>query len=342
MSGVKPRDTLAETEKSGKFVRTASVFREVISDGHPTYKPEPDRYHLYISYACPWANRCLAVRNLKGLQNVIGLSVVHPTWQKTRPDDPEDPHHGWTFANPDDPPFSSPTGHGQFPCTACIPDTVNGARTIRELYEKSNDTNGKYSVPVLWDKKTGTIVNNESAEIVRMFNSAFNNLATNPDLDLYPEHLRERIDEINSWVYDDINNGVYKSGFATTQAAYEEAVEKVFHALDRVEEILSTQRYIAGNQLTEADIRLFMTLVRFDEVYVVYFKCNKKSIIDYPNMRQYCREMLQLPGVTDSINMYHIKTHYYTSHTKLNTYAIVPVGPDAMADMLLPHDRDRF
>ncbi|KAK9835349.1 hypothetical protein WJX81_004140 [Elliptochloris bilobata] len=328
MEGSKIRTALEEMNENGDgaFKRKESQFRKFIEPGG-RFPPEAGRYHLYISLACPWANRCLAVRNLKGLQDIIGLSVTHPTWQRTRPDDPNDEHTGWVFASPDDPPFTSSTGFGSFPPHGCIPDKVNGAKSVRELYEKAGDTFGKYTVPVLWDKKEGTIVNNESAEIVRMFNSAFNDFAKHPELDLYPEPLRKAIDDANAWIYSTINNGVYRCGFAQKQGAYEEAVKELFASLDRCEKILDSQKLIAGDALTEADLRLFMTLIRFDHVYVVYFKCDRQFIHQYPNLARLTRDVYHTPGMAEAVDLYHIKTHYFTSHPKLNYYAIVPVGP---------------
>lgn len=237
MAAIAAHSALAETDAGGRFVRTAAGFREIISAEHPVYKPEANRYHLYVSMACPWANRCVAVRALKGLTEVIGLSVAHPTWQKTKPDDSRDQHFGWAFydsaANPA--PLSSPSGNGQFAPKGCTPDHVNGVRFVRDLYELSMDTLGKYSVPVLWDKKTSTIVNNESSEIVRMFSYVFDSWATGPTaaLDLYPLALRPAIDDINAWIYPAINDGVYKCGFAKSQQAYDEAVTALYAALDR-------------------------------------------------------------------------------------------------------------
>lgn len=335
-------DALAETDTAGKFVRTAAGFREIISDSNPTFKPEKDRYHLYISYGCPWANRCLAVLKLKGLDDCIGFTAVHPTWQRTRPGDEEDQHFGWTFfQSGKDAPFSSPNGNGSFAPDGSDEDPINGVKFIRDLYEKSNDTKHKYSVPVLWDKREGRIVNNESSEIVRMFTKEFDQWATGPMAahDFYPEALRPEIDAVNDWVYPSINDGVYKCGFAKTQAAYDEAVTNLYEGLDRLESVLSQHRYLVGDTLTEADIRLFMTLIRFDEVYAVYFKCNVKLVSQYPNIRNYMRDIYQLPGFSSCINMEHIKTHYYTSHPTLNIYAVIPRGPDVIADMMQPHNR---
>ncbi|KAK9859328.1 hypothetical protein WJX84_003362 [Apatococcus fuscideae] len=321
----KGRTAVEETD-GGAFKRTDSEFRNWIRPDSE-FEPEAGRYHLYISYACPWACRCLTFLYLKGLEGAIGLSITHPTWQKTKPDDSSDMHTGWTFANPDDAPFSSHTGWGSFGCEGCVPDDVNGAKYVRDLYELSKgQTGSKFTVPVLWDKKKGVIVNNESSEIVQILNDQFNSLAKNPGLDLFPDDLRSSIDEVNSWTYPCINNGVYRCGFAQSQKAYEDAFGDLFGALDRVESILSKQRYIAGDRLTEADIRLFQTLIRFDVVYVVYFKCNRNFIHEFPHMSDYTKELYSIPGVQKAVNIDHIKTHYFTSHPTLNHYAIVPLG----------------
>ncbi|KAI8474952.1 MAG: glutathione S-transferase [Monoraphidium minutum] len=333
--------TAVDETKDGAFVRTDAGFRAHIGDAG--IEAEAGRYHLYISLACPWANRCLAALYLKGLEDVIGVSVVHPTWQRTRPDDPKDAHCGWAFRAPSDPPVTSSTGHGAFGCKGCVADGVNGARFVRDLYELAGDTTGKYTVPVLWDKKRSTIVNNESSEIMRMINASFNHLAKHPGLDLYPPHLRADIDSANEWVYPSINNGVYRCGFAQKQEPYEAAFKELFAALDRCEAILARQRYIAGGALTEADVRLFMTLIRFDAVYVVYFKTDARRISDYPHLRGYVRDLMATHGgaIGRSIDMRHIKTHYFTSHPALNPYAIVPVGGEAWWEQ--PSDRgDKF
>jgi putative glutathione S-transferase len=325
---VHDRTAVSDLDKDGAFKREQSGYREHVKKG-TRFEPEAGRYHLYVAYACPWANRTLAAMYLKGLEDVIGLSITHSTWQRTRPKDEDDAHAGWVFRSPDDPPVQSQLGYGSFPCDGCIPDTVNGAKSMRDLYELSADQKeGRWTVPVLWDKKHKTVVNNESSEILRIFNSEFNDLAKNPGLDLYPEHLREKIDELNGWIYDNINNGVYKAGFAQKQEPYEKAFHELFKHLDRVEGILANSRYLCGDELTEADIRLFMTLIRFDVVYVVYFKCNKKFINQYPNLKGYVQDLYSIPEIKRSINIDHIKTHYLTSHPKLNTYAIIPVGPD--------------
>lgn len=334
------RSALEEVSEKGAFVRKDSTYRNIVKKGGE-FAPEAGRYHLYVSLACPWASRCVALLHMKGLEDVVGLSVTHPTWQRTRPD--QDEHTGWTFAAPGDAPFSSSTGFGSFSCDGCIPDDVNGAKFVRDLYEKSNDTAGKYTVPVLWDKQSGCIVNNESSEILRMFNSEFNDFAKHPDLDLCPPDLADVVEEVNTWVYPNINNGVYRCGFATSQEAYETAFKELFAALDKCEEILGKQRYIAGDRLTEADIRLFHTLIRFDPVYVVYFKTNKRFIREYPNLCNYTRDMYQTPGVAASVNITHIKTHYFTSHPRLNYYAIIPLGNDSEAWWEQAHDRaERF
>lgn len=339
VSATKPRSALQELESDGSFKRKAAVFRNEIGVD-PRFPVEAGRYHLYVSLACPWASRCLAVYYMKGLQDIIGLSVVHSTWQRTNLSDPADQHCGWVFRNPDDAPLVSESGHGEFSCAGCIPDTLNGCTTVRQLYQLSQDTDGKYTVPVLWDAKGKTIVNNESSEIVRMFNSAFNALCKNPDLDLYPAPLRAEIDAVNSWVYTNINDGVYKCGFAVKQKAYEAAIDALYEHLERAEDILSRQRFLCGNFLTEADIRLFVTLIRFDEVYVVYFKCSRKCLREFPNLLNYTRDIYQQPGVRHSINLAHIKNHYFSSHPRLNTYSIVAVGPNV--DFDAPHGREKF
>ena len=316
------QDRWYDTEKSGgRFIRTESQFRNwITADGSPGpsgsggFKAEPDRYHLYVSLACPWAHRTLIFRAIKGLESFIPISVVN--WLMAA--------EGWTFAD----------GPG------VIPDAVNGAQRLYEIYLKAKPAySGRVVVPVLWDKKTETIVNNESAEIIRMFNSAFDGLGAKPG-DYYPADLRPEIDRLNAEIYDRINNGVYKAGFATTQAAYEEAVRPLFEALDALEARLSRQRYLCGERITEADWRLFTTLIRFDAVYVGHFKCNIRRIADYPNLWGYTRELYQWPGVRKTTNFYHIKHHYYESHKTINPTGIVPAGPALDYDE--PHDRGRF
>jgi len=356
MSGfsVKAHDALEEATSTGHFVRTAAGFREIISSSHEIFQPAANRYHLYISYACPWANRCLAILYLKGLEHIIGVTVVHPTWQRTRPDNEEDKHCGWAFFDSaTSAPLTTSAGHGSFAPAGCSPDPSSvKAHFIRDLYEASGDKLGKYSVPLLWDNQTNQVVNNESSEILRMFNqpgeSGFEQFAQGPfaSHDFYPAHLREEIEAMNGWIYPGINDGVYKSGFARSQQAYDAAVTELFASLDRVESLLQQQRYLVLDKttgksvLTEADIRLFMTLVRFDEVYVVYFKCNVRTIASYPAIHQYVRDIYQLPMMSRAINMEHIKMHYFTAHPLLNPYGIIPKGPNVIADLALPHNRD--
>ncbi len=297
----------------GRFVRQDASFRQrVTADGSSGFRAEPDRYHLYVSLACPWAHRTLIFRRLKRLEGVISLSVVDPLMAE----------QGWVFSD----------GPG------CIPDTVNGARCLHEIYTAAKpDYTGRVTVPVFWDKRRGTIVNNESSEIIRIFNTEFDAFG-DATLDFYPEALRGEIDTINARVYDNVNNGVYKCGFATTQEAYEEAFVALFATLDMLEERLGGQRYLAGPSLTEADWRLFTTLVRFDPVYVGHFKCNLRRIVDYPNLSNYLRELYQVPGVAETVNFDHIKRHYYQSHKTINPTGIVPLGPEL--DLTAPHNRE--
>lgn len=306
------RDEGYKTDKTnGRFVRWDSSFREKITaDGESGYKAEAGRYHLYLSWACPWAHRTLIFLKLKNLENVISVSFVEPLMLES----------GWTFG---------PEG-----------DPLNDADYLYQIYQKAKpDYSGRVTVPVLWDKKTQTIVNNESAEIIRMLNSEFSAFAEN-SVDYYPAALREEIDAINGVVYAKVNNGVYRTGFATTQEAYEEAFDALFEALDDLEDRLSTSRYLVGDQITEADWRLFTTLVRFDSVYFGHFKCNQRRIVDYPNLWAYLRELYQVPGIAQSVNMDQIKTHYYASHTTVNPTGIVPKGPDL--DFMAPHGREKM
>uniref|UniRef100_A0ACD5TEI0 Uncharacterized protein n=1 Tax=Avena sativa TaxID=4498 RepID=A0ACD5TEI0_AVESA len=318
---------LDEVTDSGAFDRSPSTFRCSVSrDASARFPAVPGRYHLYVSYACPWASRCLAYLKLKGLDAAIGFTSVKPIFGRTRD---SDDHMGWVF------PATTDEEAG------AEPDPFNAAKTVRELYEiASTNYTGKPTVPVLWDKQLKTVVNNESSEIIRMLNTEFNDIAENPGLDLNPAHLQESIDEVNDLVYDAINNGVYKCGFAKKQGPYEEAVTNLYKALDKCEEILSKQRYMCGNQLTEADVRLFVTLIRFDEVYAVHFKCNKKLIREYPNLFNYTKDIYQIPGISSTVNMEHIRKHYYGSHPSINPYGIIPAGPNI--DYNAPHDRERL
>jgi glutathionyl-hydroquinone reductase len=316
------------------------------------------RYHLYVSYACPWAHRTLMVRALKGLEDDISVSIVHPVWRRTRPDDPNDFHTGWFFGvTPDDDGTyessfltNSDGNGGPFPLKFPMnePDPHGNALSIRDVYEraaanrKDGQTGGVFSVPILWDSVKNTIVSNESSEIIRMLNSEFNEFCTNPDLDLYPPNLRAVIDEVNDWIYRTINNGVYRCGFSKSQEAYNEAIAILTESLDRVDEILQKQRYIAGNQFTEADVRLFVTLLRFDEVYIVYFKCNTRSVEHSDAILDYCREIYQMPGVKETINMEQIKTHYFAAHPKLNYYSILPAGRNFIQLLEQSHNRNKL
>jgi putative glutathione S-transferase len=286
----------------GEFVRTTASFRRwVTADGSSGFRAEPGRYHLYVSLACPWAHRTVIFRELKRLQDVISLSIVDPVMR----DD------GWEFSD----------GRG------CIPDTVNGFRYLRDLYTAADPQySGRVTVPVLWDRRTRTIVNNESAEIIRMLNSAFADF-TPVATDYYPEALRVRIDEINARVYAHVNNGVYRCGFASSQAVYERAFDTLFLTLGELETRLGESRYLTGETLTEADWRLFTTLVRFDAVYYVHFKCNQRRIAEYPNLSRLVRELYNVPGVAGTVDLDHIKRHYYLSHRHLNPSGIVPKGP---------------
>lgn len=297
-----------KTEADGSFKRQASSFRDSIQQGGK-YEPEPDRYHLYVSYACPWATRTLIARKLKGLEEFIPVTVVSPRMGE----------NGWPFASADAYPEADV-------------DPLYNYQHVKDLYLKADSNyGGRFTVPVLWDKKHQTIVNNESAEILRIFNTAFNHLlpAEKAAIDLYPEDLRVDIDALNEWVYPGINNGVYRAGFATSQGAYEKAVHEVFESLDKVEKILEGKEYLVGNRLTEADIRLWVTIVRFDPVYVGHFKCNFRTIRDgYPAIDLWMRKLYwNSDAFSGSTNFDHIKTHYYWSHTSINPTRVVPVGP---------------
>ncbi|HSP85089.1 MAG TPA: glutathione S-transferase family protein [Psychrobacter sp.] len=313
------QDKWYDTASSGgRFEREDAGFRNWVTvdgsagpSGQGGFPAEANRYHLYVSLACPWANRTTIFRQLKGLEDIISMSVVHPFMGDK----------GWTFAE----------------STGVVADPIINARYLYEVYTaaKPNYT-GRVTVPVLWDKKTNTIVSNESAEIIRMFNSAFDDVGAIA-ADFLPSDAIIEIDEINAFVYDAINNGVYKAGFASTQAAYTEAVFALFAALDTLEARLADQRYLIGRTITEADWRLFTTLVRFDAVYVGHFKCNIRRIVDYVNLWGYLRDLYQVPGIKDTVNMEHIKAHYYTSHATINPTGVIPVGP--IIDFDKPHGR---
>ncbi|MFW5816429.1 MAG: glutathione S-transferase family protein [Wenzhouxiangella sp.] len=314
------QDQWYDTDSTGgRFERSAAAFRNWITadgsagpDGVGGFKAEPGRYHLYVAYACPWAHRTLVLRKLKKLEDMISVSIVNPIMRE----------HGWTFRD----------GY------KVVPDPIHGAQFMHQVYTAAKpDYSGRVTVPVIWDKKQDTIVSNESADIIRMFNSAFDHLGAAPG-DYYPEELRADIDAINAVVYDHVNNGVYKTGFATTQEAYEEAVVPLFETLDALEKRLDAQRYLCGERLTEADWRLFTTLIRFDAVYVGHFKCNIRRIDDYPNLSNYLRELYQWPGISETVEFSAIKMHYYGSHDTINPHYIIPLGP--ALDFHRPHDRD--
>lgn len=303
----------------GEFKRLESVFRHWItpngtagSSGKSGFQAEPGRYHLYISWACPWAHRTLIMRKLKGLEDMISISAVNSFMND------ED---GWTFND----------GPG------VIADSINHKRLLHELYTLSDPNfTGVASVPLLWDKQQNIAVNNESSEIIRMFNSAFDNVGALPG-DYYPALLRIEIDAVNTRVYDTLNNGVYRAGFTTSQQAYDQAVTQVFETLDWLEKRLAAQRYLVGEQLSEADIRLFTTLIRFDAVYHGHFKCNLKRLVDYPNLFAYTCDLYQLPGIAATVDLNYTKAHYYGSHDKLNPSLIIPKGP--IQDFSQPHGR---
>lgn len=315
------QDTWYDTSKTGgAFVRTTTTFRNWITpDGAPGPSGEggfpavSGRYHLYVSLACPWAHRTLIFRALKGLEEHIGVSVVHPDMLS----------EGWTFATD----FDGATGDGLF-----------GLPFLRDIYLRADPTiSGRVTVPVLWDKDRGTIVSNESAEIIRMFNGAFDGITGN-HADFWPEALRAEIEAVNARIYDTVNNGVYKAGFATTQAAYDAAVGPLFDTLDWLEARLAERRFLTGERVTEADWRLFTTLIRFDTVYHGHFKCNRRRIVDYPHLWAYTRDLYRWPGVAATVRMDHITRHYHFSHDTINPHRIVPVGP--VLDLMAPHGRD--
>lgn len=296
-----------QISSDGAFVRSSTSFRGTVSqDPHHQHPADLGRYHLYVSLACPWAHRTLMLRALKGLEHVISVDVVHPYLNDK----------GWSF----DTSFSRATG-----------DSVSRHSYLQQVYRTASpDYAGVITVPVLFDKHLNSIVNNESADIIRMLNTEFNAFAKHPELDLYPVKLRDQIDALNAWIYPSINNGVYRSGFAQSQQAHETAVDELFDALDRVEEILQTKRYLCGDILTEADIRLFATLIRFDAVYHTHFKCNRKLISQYPAMHQYMSSIYRMSGIAATIDMEHIRFHYFYSHRHINPTGIVPRGPDVL------------
>ena len=310
------RATLAvvpkEMDASGRFVRQPNAFRDrVTADGSSGFPAEPGRYHLYVAASCPWAHRSIITRRLLGLEDAISLSFVNPHRDE----------RGWAF-------------------TAGYEDPVNGFAFLSEAYLATDPTfEGRYTVPTLWDRQTGRIVSNDYPDLALQFGQAFLAQAKRP-YDLYPEHLREEIDAVNAVIFEDVNNGVYKAGFATTQEAYEQAFDALFRTLDELEERLSRQRFLVGGQVTDADVRLFPTLARFDAVYHGHFKCNLRRLVDYPNLWGYARDLYQRPAFGETTNFDHIKRHYYATHDKLNPSRIVPKGP--AVDWLAPHDRERL
>lgn len=308
------RDEDYAHDDTGRFQRDPTTFHGQVEDRPDAAHPlEAGRYHLYVSYACPWAHRTLIVRALRGLDAAVSVSVVHPFMGV----------EGWTFEHDPD----------------VVPDPVHGARFLREIYAKADpDYTGRVTVPILWDKVAGAIVNNESREIIRQFDTAFDRLATAPGF--YDPGLGDAIDAAIDAIYEPINNGVYRAGFARSQTAHTEAVTGLFAALDHWEAVLARQPYVCGDRLTEADWCLFTTLLRFDPVYVTHFKCNLRRIVDYPNLSNYLRALYQVPGVAATCNLDHIKRHYFQSHTRLNPRGIVPLGP--LLDLDAPHDRGRF
>lgn len=303
-------------DEDGEFDRAETQFRDSVStDPSAPHPAEPGRYHLYVSYACPWAHRTLVTRALLGLDDVISVDVV----------DPHRRDQGWEFAPERE---------------KCTPDSVSGADYLRELYTAADpDFTGRVTVPVLWDREAETIVNNESEEIIKQLATAFGDLRER-EIELYPADKRDDIDSLIQDIYPTINNGVYRAGFAGSQSAYDDAVNDLFAALDRYDELLETQRFLVGESLTLADVCMFTTLYRFDEVYHTHFKCNQQEITDYENLWPYLRELYQLPGVAETCHMDHVKEHYYCSHEQLNPAGIVPTGPNP--DFAAPHDRDRL
>ena len=313
----------AEQNESGEFHRQKDVFREWIStDGSTPYVAAADRYYLYVSLACPWASRTIIFRKLKGLEDAIGMTIVDPIRDEK----------GWAFRDPS----------GKIPPGAPFESTdpVNGFQFLSEAYSATDpDYDERVTVPVLWDKKTHRIVNNCEDDICRMFNNVFNDFARNRDLDFFPKEIEADHAKLSSFLHDNVNNGVYRAGFATRQRPYEIACRRVFEALDQLEERLSKNRYLFDNRIVEADWRLFCTLVRFDVVYYGHFKCNLRRIIDYPNLRGYLMDLFQQPGIGDTVNFDHIKRHYYMTHTQINPTRIVPIGP--VLDLTKPHGREK-
>ena len=303
VDGVWTKGSISNNDESGSFKRLESVFRHNISEDNDKYIPETNRYHLYVSYACPWAHRTLIFRKLKKLENHISVDYIHPDMLDM----------GWSFSTN----FPETTG-----------DTIHNKKYAHEIYQISdNKVSTKATVPILWDKKTHTIVNNESSEIIRIMNQSFNNISKNYD-DYYPVNLRAEIDDINDVIYKNINNGVYKTGFSRTQSSYDDAVQKLFSSLEMIENKLEHQDYLVGNMLTEADIRFVPTLLRFDSVYYVHFKCSLKKISEFKNISRYLKNLYSNDAISSTTNFEHIKRHYYFSHEHINPHRIIPIGPE--------------
>ena len=295
--------SIITSDEKGAYARLPRTFENNISADDAVYTPDSNRYHLYVSYACPWATRALIYRKLKSLEDHISVDVVHPDLLE----------EGWAFDN-------------SYP--GATKESLYGFKFLRDLYQKSDpNVTTSVTVPVLWDKKTETIVNNESSQIIRIFNSAFNELTGNNE-NYYPNHLQEEINKLNDWIYSSVNNGVYKCGFAKTQESYDEAVTALFEALDELDQRLAKSKYLIEDTLTEADLRLIPTLLRFDVAYVTHFKCNIKRIIDYKHLSRYVHDLMTIPAIKDSTKFDHIKRHYYFSHKEINPYRIVPAGPE--------------
>jgi putative glutathione S-transferase len=318
-----------EETKSGEFKRQEDAFREWISsDGSTKYSASKDRFHLYVSLACPWASRTVIVRKLKGLEQIIGLTIVDPFRNEK----------GWAFRDPERiRPGASLDDLDVFEST----DPINGFRYLSEAYKATDpDYAARVTVPVLWDTETKRIVNNCEDDICRMFNDVFNDFASNKGVDLFPRDIEADHSKLSNFVYENINNGVYRAGFATRQRPYDRACHRLFEALDELEQRLSKSRYLFGDRIVEADLRLFCTLVRFDVVYHGHFKCNLRRIIDYPNLQGYLMDLYQQPGIAETVNFDHIKRHYYMTHTQINPTRIVPIGPEL--DLTKPHGREKL
>jgi len=313
-----------EQTKSGEFERQPDAFREWVSnDGSTSYPTAAGRYHLYVSLACPWASRTVIFRKLKGLEEAIGMTVVDPIRDE----------EGWAFREPS----------GKIPPGALFEstDSINGFQFLSEAYKATNpDYNERVTVPVLWDKQTKKIVNNCEDDICRMFNDRFNDFSRNKDVDFFPREIEKEHAKLSNFLYDNVNNGVYRAGFATRQRPYEIACRRIFEGLDDMDERLSKSRYLFGNRIVEADWRLFCTLIRFDVVYYGHFKCNLRRIVEYPSLQGYLMDLYQQPGITDTVNFDHIKRHYYMTHTQINPTRIVPIGP--LLDLTKPHGRERL